>query len=135
MATSNSMIGHSSVAELLQRGEQPGEILLLGEQDEINVFANLRRAVEHAGLPSHKQRLDAIGLDRRKDLSDRGRDQGCLPWPSIGRKASRFAGSARWESAPATPAIHRACLRTSRPQPNRALPESNSNCWIGPGGS
>ena len=27
--------------------------------------------------------------DRRKDLSDRGRDQGCLPWPDIGQKAFR----------------------------------------------
>ena len=47
--------------------------------DKVHVLANLRRAVEDAGLPAHEQRLDAIGLESQKDLSDRGRDQGCLP--------------------------------------------------------
>src|SRR5271170_4296559 len=64
---------------------------------------------------------------RRKDLSDRGRDQGCLPSQCIGRRASHFAGSAQWESAPATPAIHRASLQTSYSQINKAFAESNPN--------
>src|SRR5579872_6919986 len=37
---------------------------------KIDILANLRRAVEDAGLPSHEQRLDAILLESRKDLSD-----------------------------------------------------------------
>jgi len=77
---------------------------------QVNIFAKLGRAVKHTGLAAHKQRLYLMFPDRRKDLSDRGRDQGCLPSQGIGRRASRFAESARGESAPATPAIPRASL-------------------------
>src|SRR5438552_16063098 len=100
--------------QFAQRGPQPGEILLRSEQRQVNVFAKLRRAVKHAGLAAHKQRLYLMFPDRRKDLSDRGRDQGCLPWPGNERRASRSDGSARWELASATPAIHRASVRKSR---------------------
>src|ERR1017187_351401 len=113
--------------EFAQRGQEPGEVLLRGQQRQVHIFAKLRRAVQHAGLAAHKQRLYLMVPDRRKDLSDRGRDQGCLPLLSTGRRASRFAGSVRWESASATPAIPRASLRRSHPQSNRASNESNSN--------
>jgi hypothetical protein len=94
---------------------------------QINVFAKLRRAVKHASLAAHKQRLHLMFPDRRKDLSDRGRDQGCLPSPGIGRRSSRFGENARAESAPATPAIPRASLRTSCSQPNRLSGQAKSN--------
>src|SRR5436309_2113249 len=77
----------------LQSFLEPLEISRVCEENQVNIFANLRRAVEHASLPAHKQRLDAIRPDRRKDLSDRGRDQGCLPWPGTERKSSRSAGT------------------------------------------
>jgi hypothetical protein len=67
-------------------------------RDEKNdVFAKLRCPVEHAGLAAHKRRLNLMFLDRRKDLSDRGRDQGYLPWLNMERRFSRFPGSARAE--------------------------------------
>ena len=44
-----------------------------------------------------EQRLHAILLESRKDLTDRGRDQDCLPWQDIARTIPRFAGSARSE--------------------------------------
>jgi hypothetical protein len=68
---------------------------LLRENEKIDVFTKLRCAVEHAGLAAHKQRLKLMFLDRRKDLSDRGRDQGYLPWLDIEHRFSRFPGSAR----------------------------------------
>jgi hypothetical protein len=79
---------------LLEGGVQTLEILLLREDQKVDVFANSRRAVKHAGLPAHEQCPRAIRLDRRKDLSDRGRDQGYLPWLSIERRFSRFPESA-----------------------------------------
>ena len=63
---------------------QFGEICRIGEDQEVNVLANLRRAVEHAGLPAHEQRSGPTRAGRRKDMMDRGRDQGCLPWRDIG---------------------------------------------------
>jgi hypothetical protein len=59
--------GDAPGIEAAQRGLKPAVIVLLAKENQINVLANLRRAVEYAGLPSHKQRLDAIALDRRKD--------------------------------------------------------------------
>ena len=73
--------GDAFCVELAQGGQQPGEVLFRSEQNQINTFAKLRRAVKHAGLTAHKQRLYLMFPDRRKDLSDRGRDQGCLPSP------------------------------------------------------
>jgi hypothetical protein len=89
------------------------KIAFVGQQDQIDIFTNLRRAVEHAGLPAHKQRLDAIRSDRRKDFSDRGRDQGCLPWRGIVQRVFRFAGSAAAGSNRAIPSTPRASLPTS----------------------
>src|SRR5206468_6411514 len=119
--------GDASGVEVAQSGHQPHVVLFRRQQDEVNVLAKLRRAVKQAGLPAHKQRLYLMFLHRRKDLSDRGRDQGCLPWQDTGRRVSRFAESVRWESAPATPAIHRASLRTSCSESTRAVDEANSN--------
>ncbi len=85
-----------------------------GSQDDVHVLANLRRAVEDAGLPAHEQRLDAIGLESRKDLSDRGRDQGCVPWRDIGRTVPRCAGTVPTEPGRATLSIRRATVRKSR---------------------
>jgi hypothetical protein len=78
----------------LEGGVQTLEIRLLREDQKVDIFAKLGCAVEHAGLAAHKQRLNLMFLDRRKDLSDRGRDQGYLPWLSIERRFSRFPGSA-----------------------------------------
>jgi hypothetical protein len=80
---------NSRSLELVKSPLEPVEILLFGQNKKINVLANLRRAVEYAGLPSHEQRADAIDSDRRKDLPDRGRDQGYLPWPDNAQKTSR----------------------------------------------
>ena len=96
-----------------KRGLCPFEIPGLGEQDDVHVLANLRRAVEDAGLPAHEQRLDAIGLESRKDLSDRGRDQGCLPWTGIGRTVPRCAGTVPTEPSRARLSIRRATVRKS----------------------
>jgi hypothetical protein len=81
----------------VERPSEPGEVARVGEQDDVHVLANLRRALEDAGLPAHEQRLDAIGLESRKDLSDRGRDQGCLPSPGIARTVVRCDGTAQAE--------------------------------------
>src|SRR5437899_4346166 len=99
--------------KIVQRGEKPSKILLRSEQDEVDIFAKLSRAVEHAGLAAHKQGLYLMFPDRRKDLSDRGRDQGCLPSPDIEQRAFRSDETAPLESNRSIPSIHRACLRTS----------------------
>jgi hypothetical protein len=39
---------------------QTQDVRGFSRQGPINVLANLRRAVEHASLPAHEQRLDAI---------------------------------------------------------------------------
>jgi hypothetical protein len=44
---------------------QPGEICLLGQQEEINILAKLRCALEHAGLAAHKQGLHLMFLHRK----------------------------------------------------------------------
>jgi hypothetical protein len=46
--------------EFRQGRVPPGEVLVRGEDSEINVLANLRRAVKHAGLPTHEQCLDTM---------------------------------------------------------------------------
>jgi hypothetical protein len=83
------------------------------EQDQGHVPAKLRRAAEHAGLTAHKQGLYSMLADRRKDLSDRGRDQGCLPSPGTARTVPRCGENAPAESGQATPSIHRATVRRS----------------------
>src|SRR5438094_3878510 len=99
--------------KIVQRGEKPSEIFLRSEQDEVDISAKLSRAVEHAGLAAHKQGLYLMFPDRRKDLSDRGRDQGCLPSRGIGRRFSRSAATAPLGSVLSIPSIHRAFLQKS----------------------
>ena len=65
------------------------EIFVIVGEDEIDIFAKLGRAVKHACLPAHKQSLNLIPPDRRKDFADRGRDQGCLPSKNIAQKSFR----------------------------------------------
>ncbi len=55
-----------------------GKIGVFGQNQEIHVLANLCRPVKHAGLPAHEKRSGPTGLDRKRDLSDRGLDQGFL---------------------------------------------------------
>ena len=86
--------GYPDGIQLAKHGVQTFKIPLLREDQKVDIFAKLGCAVEHAGLAAHKQRLNLMFLDRRKDLSDRGRDQGYLPWLSIERRFSRFPGSA-----------------------------------------
>jgi hypothetical protein len=50
----------------LERFKQAAEVLRLRKQEKIDVLANLRRAVKHAGLPAHEQSPGAMFLDRRK---------------------------------------------------------------------
>jgi hypothetical protein len=69
---------------------EPREIGVVGQNQEIHVLANLRRAVKHAGLPAHEKRSGPTRLDRKKDLSDRGLDQGFLLGLDIARKSSHF---------------------------------------------
>lgn len=86
--------GNSYGIKLRKRCVKAFKILLRRENEKIDVFAKLRCAVKHAGLAAHKQRLNLMFLDRRKDLSDRGRDQGYLPWLNMEQRFSRFPGSA-----------------------------------------
>jgi hypothetical protein len=51
--------------EFAQRGQEPGEIFLRGKQRQVHIFAKLRRAVKHAGLAAHKQRLDRHRISPR----------------------------------------------------------------------
>src|SRR5882762_9069241 len=105
--------GDAFCVKFIEGCEKPSEILLRSEQDKINVLTKLSRAVKHAGLAAHKQRLYLMFPDRRKDLSDRGRDQGCLPWPDIAQRAFRSDGTAPLESSRSIPSIHPAFLRTT----------------------
>ena len=54
---------------------QAGQIGIIGDNDDVTVPAKLGRAVEHAGLSSHKQVPHPLGGKRRKDFDDRVRDQ------------------------------------------------------------
>jgi hypothetical protein len=60
-------LGHRNPVRthFLERGMQPGEICLLGQQEEINILAKLRCALEHAGLAAHKQGLHLMFLHRK----------------------------------------------------------------------
>ena len=69
---------NSSISRL-SGSVQTLETLLLRKNEKIDIFAKLGSTVEHTGLAAHKQRLNLMFLDRKKDLSDRGRDQGYLP--------------------------------------------------------
>src|SRR5206468_921032 len=75
-------VGHSDAIgfEFQQRRLQAGVVFLVSEEGEVDVLAKLRCAVKYAGLAAHKQGLNLILPEGGKDLSDRGRDQGCLPW-------------------------------------------------------
>ena len=42
--------GDACGVEIVQRSQQPGEILFRRQQRQVHGFAKLRRAVEHAGL-------------------------------------------------------------------------------------
>ena len=100
----------------LQLGQsrlETGEVLRVGQHQKIDVLANLRRAVEDAGLPAHEQGPDATPLECRKDLSDRGRGQGCLPWRCTRPASARRGRIAPTEKDSAIPSTRRAIPRTS----------------------
>jgi len=76
----------------------------IGQDHDVGVAAKLRRAVEHACLPSHQQVLHSAGRQSRKDFENRVRGQASL------RPAGRTA------RVSATPAIAPAAsCRTTRP--------------------
>ncbi len=104
---------NSPPLKLLNRSFKANKIVRFGQNQDIDVLANLRRAVEDAGLPAHEQGPDAMSLERRKDLSDRGRGQDCLPGRYIPPGSARSGRTAPAESAPPIPSIHRTCRRNS----------------------
>jgi len=79
------------------------------------------------------QRLHSMFADRGKDLSDRGRDQGCLPWPGIERTVLRCGRNAPAESGRATPSIRRSTARRSRCAPCDSVRERKSQDPVGMG--
>src|SRR5437867_8519914 len=61
--------------------------------DQIGVATKLRRAVKHARLPAHEQRLHAMCPDRRKDFDYRARDQVNLAGRGKSARVSDFLPS------------------------------------------
>jgi hypothetical protein len=61
--------------EFRQSRFQSGQIVVIINNDDVAIPAKLGRAVEHAGLSSHKQVPHPLGGKRRKDFEDRVRDQ------------------------------------------------------------
>lgn len=61
-----------------ERALKSNQIRGVGENSEIRVATKLRRAVKHARLSTHQQRLHLVRSDRRKDSAYRVRDQASL---------------------------------------------------------
>ena len=67
--------------QFCKRRAQANKVGRIGQNGKIRVAAKFRGAVEHARLPAHEERADAVRLHRRKDFAYRVRDQVHLPVP------------------------------------------------------
>src|SRR6185436_3128580 len=70
--------GPGEGASAKSRGRRWGRLRGHAVLSEVAVAAKLGRAVEHARLPAHEERPDAVRAHRRKDFVYRVRDQGSL---------------------------------------------------------
>ena len=103
--------GNDFCLQIRQGAAEPGEIASVGEHDEVGVPAKLRRAVEHARLPSHEEGADPVRPHRRKDFAYRVPDQGVSPTTNRSARVSRSPATARLASDDTTPPIpHRQAL-------------------------